>query len=126
MKTIREGVQKLKDTELRLANEANPLFRSKHEGYAVILEEYDELEDDMNEIAILMGALWNHITSDEPAPDIARELRKWAIEAACEAIQVAAMAEKYIKSQDYIQCLRQFAKISKKIEVKIDIKKKED
>lgn len=38
-------VQALFDKELQKANEHNPQFHSAHEGYAVLLEEVEEIND---------------------------------------------------------------------------------
>ena len=62
--------------ELNTANEKFPLFNSPHEGYAVLLEEVDEL--------------WDEIKGDK-AP-LAKVRQKE------EAIQVAAMALKFLIS----------------------------
>ena len=60
--------------ELTRANKMYPQFHSPHEGYAVLLEEMDEL--------------WDEIKKKQP--DKTRMLE--------EAIQVGAMAIKFIKS----------------------------
>ena len=42
MNVIENDVRALVDKELTAANERFPQFRSQHEGYAVILEEFDK------------------------------------------------------------------------------------
>lgn len=59
-------------TELAVAITKFPGFNSSHEGYAVILEELDEL--------------WEHVKANNGRGDDARN----------EAIQVAAMALRYV------------------------------
>lgn len=56
--------------ELMRAIEKHPVFNSSHEGYGVLLEEVDEL--------------WDEVKANRPA------------EAQAEAIQVAAMAIRFI------------------------------
>jgi hypothetical protein len=60
--------------ELKQANTKHPLFISPHHGYAVILEEFDEL--------------WDEIKKKQPDKD----------RLVAEAVQVAAMAVKFIIS----------------------------
>lgn len=72
MKLSQEEAVKRVVKELEKANAKFPLFNSDHEGFAVILEEVDEL--------------WGDIKAN----------RK--IEARQEAIQVAAMAIKFLMS----------------------------
>ena len=62
--------------ELRLANSKFPKFNSSHEGYAVILEEMEEL--------------WHEIKNNKH-PDSKNNQKK-------EAIQVAAMSIKFLCS----------------------------
>jgi hypothetical protein len=62
--------------ELDSANEKFPLFNSSHEGYAVILEEVDEL--------------WDEIKGNKDPMSLVRQKD--------EAVQVAAMAIKFLMS----------------------------
>lgn len=64
------------ENELRSSMDKYPLFNSAHEGYAVILEELDEL--------------WDEIKKKQPDEKRLRE----------EAIQVGAMAMKFILSME--------------------------
>lgn len=61
--------------ELNRARDAFPAFHSAHEGYAVILEELDEL--------------WREVRSKQLTPGRNERMRK-------EATQVAAMAMRFI------------------------------
>ena len=62
--------------ELVLATENFPPMRSQHEGYAILLEEVDEL--------------WEAVRLKQSNPDRPTRIRK-------EAIQVAAMAMRFLK-----------------------------
>lgn len=72
-KIIQRDALSLADHELTLAREAWPPFNSAHEGYAVLLEEMDEL--------------WAHVKTNQKRRDLA------AMRA--EALQVAAMALRF-------------------------------
>ena len=94
---VERDVSKLVEKELTVANIKFPPFHSAHEGYAVILEEVDELLESVHYTTDRLNCLWMAVKSnDMPATD--REidwLEKTAINAACEAIQVAAMCRKF-------------------------------
>ena len=76
-----------------------PLFASQHEGYAVILEEVEELREETEIQADTMKTLWAYIRHNNQfsAVPIAR-LRQAALHAAAEAVQVVAMCDKWDKS----------------------------
>lgn len=91
-------VKILADMELKRANKIKPLFADEHHGWAVMLEEAQECEEDMQQINSELEKLWNAIRSNKKY-DV-RTIRIIAMELACEAIQVAAMAQKYIDSME--------------------------
>ena len=76
------------------------LFASPHEGLAIIEEEVVEAYTDMNDIIAIFHKMKSEVFSDNT-----EEAEKSAEDIACsakclmiEAMQVAAMAEKYIKT----------------------------
>ena len=120
MNVVRSDVEQLVKKELESANKRFPAFRSPHEGWAVIREEYDELK---NAIYVLKGSmkfLWmgvkkNWYAGEDDVDGLAKlipsQIREEAIDAACEAIQVAAMAQKYIEMLDGQEILRLAAQL---------------
>ena len=50
MNAVKQDVEKLVQKELKSANQRFPMFRSDHEGAAVILEEIEEAQEDMNNV----------------------------------------------------------------------------
>lgn len=100
-KTI-EGVKKLVDAELKMANEQHPLFASNHEGAAVILEEVEEAALELEVIKIGYKLLWGEVKSDNPigVKRYVDKMRKRAIRCAAECIQVAAMCQKMRMSEE--------------------------
>lgn len=95
MNAIKDDVQKLVQKELNNANEKFALFNSPHEGYAVIKEEIEECMDDTTEILEAFAAAWYKIKNNDSAFDEIREVKNFAEHLATEAIQVAAMCDKY-------------------------------
>lgn len=95
MNVVSEDVEKLVEKELASANKQFPRFHSPHEGWAVLREEYDELEEEVHQLDGEINCyLWGSVKRNTTADNV-EAIRLRAIAAACEAIQVAAMAQKY-------------------------------
>ena len=100
MNAIKSDVENLVQKELESANKRFPLFRSDHEGAAVIFEEIEECKTEIENLEIQFETLWSHVKADNKMSVITSErLKLTAVNLACEAIQVAAMAQKFIDSQ---------------------------
>lgn len=87
--------------ELEAANKAHPPFHSLHEGFAVLLEEFDETKGALLEVErCLTESIWGAVKSDswQLCELRAVTLKQKAIQVAAEAIQVAAMAQKFVDS----------------------------
>ena len=100
MNAIETQVRELVLTELAAANRKHPPFHSQHEGYAVILEEMQETEEAIRLANIDLEIAWRNIRDDISAEVEISGLKDRAIQVACEAIQVAAMCEKFREVQD--------------------------
>lgn len=73
-------------------------YNSLHEGYAVLLEEKEEAEKELNYINNHLAMLWDNVKTDdtELAKANARLIAYDAIQLAKEAVQIAAVARKVI------------------------------
>lgn len=97
-KKTMKGVKYLVQNELDMACEINgERFNSNHEAYAVIKEEADELYEQNNMIHFSIGDLWNSVKRNESIGADLEDIEEYALKAACEAIQVAAMARKAMR-----------------------------
>ena len=96
MNVVSKDVEKLVEKELEAANERFPQFHSEHEGWAVMQEEAEELREECDSIEMAMEQLWYRIRDGIPTSLQVALVGQYAEAAACEAIQVAAMARKYI------------------------------
>ena len=98
MKKLKTEVEKAVAFELSEANKNYPLFASRHEGLAVIEE---ELWETQKALAWLDGQFntfrYNVFTDEyEVLTEDVQLMRKHAVNLACEAIQVAAMCDKWM------------------------------
>ena len=102
MNAVKSDVEKLVQKELESANRRFPMFRSDHEGAAVIYEEIQEAEYELECTKDRFQELWHSVKnnlSSEWIVDVNKVIENRAKNLACEAIQVAAMAQKFIDSQ---------------------------
>lgn len=75
-------------------------YNSRHEAYAVLQEEIEEAFEAYKEMNIL-GELWQLIrddTSKENMIEKVEEIKSWADDLACEAVQCAAVCERFIET----------------------------
>ena len=102
MKHILIEIDRLAGEELKRANKVYPLFHSDHEGYAVIQEEIDEVIEQNKTAMHHKDLVWEAIKVDYPdgAGDQVKKMRAHLAYAAAELIQVIAMCDKFIKSQE--------------------------
>lgn len=95
MNAASEDAEKLVEKELESANERFPQFHSPHEGWAVLREKYDELEEEVHQLDGEINCyFWGSVIRDTTADNVEAVVSR-AIAVACEAVQVAVMAQKY-------------------------------
>lgn len=98
-KRTMRGVDYLIENELDFAAEEHgETFASMHEGAAVLKEEVEEAIDENVFVKEAYHALWNAVKEDDKKRSRlnAEEIASRAERLACEAIQVAAMALKFV------------------------------
>lgn len=98
MNKVLDKLPALIDEELQAAMDEHGEFHSLHEGYAVLLEEVEEMEKEVADVRSMLNLLWMNVKNDNVVPAYlhAGEIVKSAQNAAAEAIQVAAVALKII------------------------------
>lgn len=98
MKELLAAAEKLADEELIRANKKFPQFHSAHEAYGVIKEEIEEQDSDSSDIRCEFYKFWESVRHNKPEMQIihAEQVKEAALHAAAEAIQVAAMAQKFL------------------------------
>lgn len=104
MKTLSGAVEYCTEQELKMANKNFPMFASDHEGVAIIEEEVCETETEMQSMINAFNVLkiervYGDMADDEKK-EVAEVLKISAQHLACESVQVAAMAQKFIDSME--------------------------
>lgn len=98
-----------KDIKTAVFNELNKIdteelaFHSDHEGWTVLLEEVEEAKAELVGVEDAVEELKQLIFADEYVSlkkDVLRDIRDCAIYCAAEAVQVAAVATKFIRFKE--------------------------
>lgn len=75
-------------------------FPSQYHGFGIILEELRESQDELKMVAELLEKAFSEIRNNEIPHVTILLLEKHAKLLACEAVQTAAMAQKFIESSE--------------------------
>lgn len=99
MTKLRKAVDQLVQSELDLASaQHGKRFHSAHEAYAVILEEYQEAKEQLLATERVLDIFWKCCRNDKCDEIQSVEAVWWeSMLAACECIQIAAMAQKAMR-----------------------------
>lgn len=72
-------------------------FHSVHEAYAVLLEEIQETDEEMQRVKEYADAAWLRVRTDGPPEIWVERMQKHAKQMAMEAAQVAAVCRKWME-----------------------------
>ena len=99
-KALIESVERIVKEEEDAAIQIHPLFNSTHEGKAVIEEEIDEAAKEFELVKFRYDELWQAIKRNDIKISRAcvKDIQRYAVLMACESIQIAAMANKFLES----------------------------
>lgn len=103
----RECILSAIEKEKNAAIEKYSYFNSNHEFWAVMKEEVEELQEYSTYIASKADLLWTAVRADAVLnQDTLNIIRQNAINAACEAVQVAAVIDKYLEGESKMRKIR--------------------
>ena len=86
--------------ELKAATEKFSANNSRHESYAVLLEEFEELQNEMEQLKYWISIIWSDTKGNAPTDILMDKLIYAAITSrrlVAEAIQTSAMIQKFRK-----------------------------
>lgn len=82
-------------------------YHSKHEAWAVLREEVEEAEFETEYVKTLLQKAWDYIRHDEFTAEghkqVVQSIKDHALSLALEAVQVAAVAQKYIDTLEEVK-----------------------
>lgn len=86
--------------ELKAAEQVFPANNSRHESYAVLLEEFEELKNEVEQLDYWISLIWGGTKDNAPYDYMIQALFNAGITSQkliAEAVQTSAMIEKFIK-----------------------------
>lgn len=91
-------VKMLVTEEKTRAMKEHTLFFSRHQGYAILKEEIEEVEEELGVVKQMLDVIWTSTRRNmKPGLSVVM-MKEHSISLAAEAIQVAAMCTKFIDS----------------------------
>lgn len=102
MNTIKQYIKALVQKELESANKKYPsTFRSRHEAYGVMLEEFEEAQDELENCEYCLNCFKNAMKLDGiiNEENFLLKMKEHAENLMAEAGQLAAMAQKTLDSR---------------------------
>ena len=99
MNAVENDIRALVDKALAAANKRFPQFHSQHEAYALIKQEVEGLKEYTDLKNNRMIYLWAKMRFNNSDEELVSRIYDDAINAACEAIQVAAMCKKFLEME---------------------------
>lgn len=100
-KELKREAKAMVDREFARALEQHGLAHSKHEGYALLLEEYEEAKEAMHYVTALTHLLWDNVKNDNDMEldDTIECLYSYVLDLITEVAQVGAMVKKFKESE---------------------------
>ena len=86
--------------ELKAAKEVYPANNSRHESYAILLEEFDELQSEIEQLGYTLSLVWGKTKDNSPKDRMIQVLCEAGVTSRrmiAEAVQTSAMIDKFIE-----------------------------
>lgn len=107
VESMKEKIRAMVDMELYEAQRVNGrYFNSNHEAYAVILEEMQEAQAELDFVKVFVDEIWENVMLDKNIRFQAEKARQSALFLIYEVIQLTAMIQKAIDSEEERRTVR--------------------
>ena len=100
MTKMLKGLDELLAQEIALAKKDYADYSSAHEGFAIMLEEVDEVQFENTRLLELVDELWQSTKEGDGISDTCVSIKEAALRLAAEAIQVACVAYRIIEAEE--------------------------
>lgn len=74
-------------------------YHSDHEAYAVVKEEIEECESELDMVRLCFDKMWAYIKKDQDNTYNLKDIKRYSIRAIKELIQVCACCDKYLENE---------------------------
>lgn len=99
MKELMKEIELVVGNELsRAAGKFGPVNNGDHESYAIILEEFEEAAEEGERFGQELSVVWKSIRENRVQKEDYLELKRRAVLASAEWVQVAAMCQKALNT----------------------------
>ena len=82
----------------KITTDHGEVYASNHEAYAVLLEEVEEAIEEAECMKIWLEAVWKSIRGDQELNIQVKKIKEHALDLANEAVQCAAVCERFIET----------------------------
>jgi hypothetical protein len=96
---ISSRLYQIVDEEIARAIEKYGELKSRHEAYAVMLEEFEEAKCEAMSVEAHLSSFWRSVKTDSDIANSPQEIFHYAMNAAVEFLQVAAVAERFARQE---------------------------
>lgn len=73
-------------------------YASEHEAYAILKEEVEEVSEAFTGLTTMLETIWKRVRNNELGTDIVEVCKDCAIDVAQEAVQCAAVCERFLET----------------------------
>lgn len=93
----KESINKAVAYELQnIVNKYGAVYASEHEAYAILKEEAEEVSEALTGLTTMLDTIWRRIRENTLSADIVKACADCAIDVAEEAVQCAAVCERFL------------------------------
>lgn len=98
MESLMKAIYDMAKEEYERANSSHGPIAFAHEGWALVKEELEETQEELDDVEGYIAGMWDNIRLDDLPEAKSKATLAWAaaIRCACEAVQVAAVCYRFM------------------------------